>query len=90
MGDHRALSADSRVHAGEPGGGTVPEDKVIGRAVVIVWPASRWETIPVPATFQQAALQVAAGATPAVLGVAGAVPVVVWCRRRRMHPVLAG
>jgi signal peptidase I len=90
MGDHRALSADSRVHAGEPGGGTVPEDKVIGRAVVIVWPASRWQTIPVPATFQQAALQVAAGATPAVLGVAGAVPVVVWRRRRRMHPVLAG
>jgi len=48
MGDHRALSADSRVHIGEPGGGTIPEENVIGRAVVVVWPLARWQTIPVP------------------------------------------
>jgi signal peptidase I len=89
MGDHRALSADSRVHLGNPGGGTVPEDRVIGRAIVIVWPASRWQTIPVPATYQQAALKIAAGVTPvapaapAAAGVAGAVPVVIWRRRVR-------
>jgi signal peptidase I len=92
MGDHRALSADSRVHLGDPGGGTVPEDRVIGRAIVIVWPASRWQTIPVPATFQQAALNAAAGAAPAadtvpaVLGLAGAVPVVMWRRGRHNRP----
>ncbi|MDX6354830.1 MAG: signal peptidase, partial [Streptomyces sp.] len=32
MGDHRDDSRDSRDHLGDPGGGTVPVDKVIGRA----------------------------------------------------------
>lgn len=41
MGDHRAVSSDSRAHLGDPGGGTVPLDKVIGRADLIVWPPSR-------------------------------------------------
>ncbi|GAC1324321.1 MAG: signal peptidase I [Mycobacteriales bacterium] len=41
MGDHRSMSADSRSHVGDPGNGTVPANKVIGRAFVIVWPASR-------------------------------------------------
>jgi signal peptidase I len=35
MGDHREISEDSRVH------GTVPEDSVIGRAFVLVWPLDR-------------------------------------------------
>ncbi len=39
MGDHRANSGDSRVH------GTVPEDRVVGRAFVIAWPVSRWSGI---------------------------------------------
>ncbi len=42
MGDHRADSADSREYLGSPGGGTVPEDKVIGRVEMIGWPADRW------------------------------------------------
>ncbi|MER5728527.1 signal peptidase I [Streptomyces sp. NPDC002138] len=42
MGDHRSQSRDSRDHLGEPGGGMVPVDKVIGRADWIGWPASRW------------------------------------------------
>ncbi|MGW7520247.1 signal peptidase I [Streptomyces sp. NPDC054796] len=42
MGDHRANSSDSRDHLGEPGGGTVPLDRVIGRADWIGWPIGRW------------------------------------------------
>lgn len=42
MGDHRSQSRDSRDHLGEPGGGMVPVDKVIGRADWIGWPVSRW------------------------------------------------
>lgn len=40
MGDHRSDSADSRAHLGDPGGGTVPEDRVVGRVVSIYWPLS--------------------------------------------------
>src|SRR5216684_134366 len=38
MGDHRLISDDSRGHPGDPGGGTIPESAVIGRAFVIIWP----------------------------------------------------
>jgi signal peptidase I len=41
MGDHRSDSADSRAHLGDPGGGMVPLDDVIGRAGLIYWPPSR-------------------------------------------------
>ncbi|MEV4435146.1 signal peptidase I [Streptomyces sp. NPDC049585] len=41
MGDHRSDSRDSRDHLGEPGGGTVPLDRVVGRADWIGWPLSR-------------------------------------------------
>ncbi|MFE9634478.1 signal peptidase I [Streptomyces sp. NPDC006463] len=44
MGDHRSQSRDSRDHLGEPGGGMVPVEKVIGRAAWIGWPVSRWGT----------------------------------------------
>ncbi|MFJ8164713.1 signal peptidase I [Streptomyces sp. NPDC096136] len=43
MGDHRSQSRDSRDHLGEPGGGMVPVEKVIGRADWIGWPPSRWD-----------------------------------------------
>ena len=56
MGDHRAISDDSRGHPGSPGGGTVPESSVIGRAFVIVWPPSQWGFLNIPATFEQPAL----------------------------------
>ncbi|MBG0812882.1 signal peptidase I [Planomonospora sp. ID82291] len=86
MGDHRAVSLDSRAHKGDPGGGTIPIDQVIGRAFVIVWPFSRATTLPIPDTFSQPALNAAAavgGATPLLAGFAGAVPLVLWRRRRR-------
>jgi len=56
MGDHRAVSDDSRDHEGYPGGGTIPENEVVGRAFWIVWPPSRWRVLPIPATFQQPSL----------------------------------
>ena len=48
MGDHRSASADSRVHLGDPGGGFVPEDSVVGRAMTVVWPLNRISNIPLP------------------------------------------
>ena len=79
MGDHRNDSADSRFHCGlggtegpdgvecNPMTSTVPVDNVIGKAVVIAWPPSRWRTLGTPKTFTKsggalgAALPVAAG-----------------------------
>jgi signal peptidase I len=40
MGDHRSDSADSRAHLGDPGGGTVPRDRVVGKVVGVYWPLS--------------------------------------------------
>ena len=62
MGDHRAVSYDSRGHMGDPGGGTIPESAVLGRAFVIIWPPSRWGFLDIPATFEQPALNASAAA----------------------------
>ena len=56
MGDHRSASADSRAHMGDPGGGFVPVDKVIGRAFAVVWPLGNAQVLEIPATFEQPAL----------------------------------
>ncbi|MGP3634343.1 signal peptidase I [Streptomyces sp. 24-1644] len=45
MGDHRSNSADSRFHLDEPEKGTVSEDEVVGRAVVIAWPFDHWRKL---------------------------------------------
>jgi signal peptidase I len=45
MGDHRSDSSDSRDHLGDPGGGTVPVERVIGRADGIGWPMKRWGSV---------------------------------------------
>jgi signal peptidase I len=85
MGDHRSVSLDSRAHQGDRGGGSIPESQVVGRAFVIVWPFSRATTLPIPDTFAQPALNAAAaasGAVPFLAGFAGAVPLVLWRRRR--------
>lgn len=57
MGDHRAASSDSRAHLGDPGGGFVPTDRVIGRAFAVVWPFSDAAILSTPSTFDQPALQ---------------------------------
>ncbi len=85
MGDHRGGSLDSREE------GTIPEDEVIGRAFVIIWPVSRWDNLPVPDTFGDRfqALPAPGSATaPYALGLAGALPLVALrrglrARRRR-------
>ena len=89
MGDHRSDSDDSRYHPGDPGGGAIPENQVVGRAFLIIWPPSQLRDLPIPTTFQQAALH--AGAAGAVLNVGGpalavgvfAAPVLLFRRRRR-------
>jgi signal peptidase I len=53
LGDHRGISDDSRGHEADPGNGMIPEDEVVGRAFVIVWPPSQWRILPIPATFEQ-------------------------------------
>ena len=65
MGDHRAVSWDSRGHQQDPGNGTIPEDKVVGRAFLIVAPVRRWRVLSIPATFQQSRLSRAAAALAA-------------------------
>ncbi len=63
MGDHRSASADSRSHMGEPGGGFVPVNKVIGRAFAVVWPIGNAQILEIPATFEQPGLS-ASGLPP--------------------------
>ncbi|MEV7793715.1 signal peptidase I [Streptomyces sp. NPDC087512] len=50
MGDHRSNSADSRAHQ-ETDHGTVSEDEVVGRAMVIAWPFGHWTTLDEPKTY---------------------------------------
>ncbi|MEO3858957.1 signal peptidase I [Acrocarpospora sp. B8E8] len=88
MGDHRAVSLDSRAHGGDPGGGTIPIGQVIGRAFVIVWPFDRAAVLPIPDTFGQPALhaaQAASGAAPLLLGFTMAFPLVALRRRIRVR-----
>jgi signal peptidase I len=68
MGDNRYASDDSRLHQNDPGGGTIPESAVIGRAFVIIWPPSRWRFLPIPATFQQPALNKSGAAAASLAG----------------------
>lgn len=51
QGDNRANSADSRVHLGDPGGGQVPADDVVGKVFAVVWPLSHAKLMHTPATF---------------------------------------
>ncbi|GAA2968083.1 signal peptidase I [Streptomyces enissocaesilis] len=51
MGDHRSNSADSRFHLDEEFQGTVGEEKVVGRAVVIAWPFGHWRQLEEPGTY---------------------------------------
>jgi signal peptidase I len=59
MGDHRDLSADSRCHLADLSTtqsqgqvAFVPENLVVGSAVAIAWPVSRFEILHRPATFE--------------------------------------
>ncbi len=52
MGDNRAESADSRVHLGDPGGGFVPVDDVVGKVFSVVWPLNHVKLVTRPDTFE--------------------------------------
>jgi signal peptidase I len=65
LGDHRAISDDSRGHEADPGNGMVPEKEVIGRAFLIAWPPSQWRILPIPATFEQPGITKSASALAA-------------------------
>jgi signal peptidase I len=65
MGDNRADSDDSRLRQTDPGGGTIPESAVVGRAFLIIWPFSRVSDLPIPNTFEQAAFNTASAAAAA-------------------------
>jgi len=41
MGDNRGSSSDSRAHLGDPGGGMVPGEDIIGKVWVRYWPLDR-------------------------------------------------
>jgi signal peptidase I len=94
MGDNRQNSQDSRYHMEDVNGGFVPVGEVVGRAVVVAWPVNRWSALSVPDTFDQpginaaaavaarAAAEGAAPVAPSMLGLAGALPIVLWRRRR--------
>ncbi len=59
MGDNRTNSADSRAHMGDPGGGFIPEDDVVGKVFVTIWPVDRWRTFGDPSTFDQPGINAA-------------------------------
>ena len=92
LGDHRNSSADSRPHILQDpaNGGTIPEDEVIGRAFVIVWPFGHAGLLRVPSVFTSQALSLPAGTAalaPYALGAAGALPVAAVRRRRHRRGV---
>ncbi len=97
MGDHRNVSYDSRGHIGDPGGGTIPESQVVGRAFLILWPPSRFRVLPIPGTFSNlnagdgALAVMTSPAAPAAVAGAAAVPLLLLERRfrRRNGPRVA-
>lgn len=64
MGDHRSASSDSRAHTGDPGGGSIPIDSVIGRAFVIIWPFSDADVLTRPDTIDNEAIDAAQDDVP--------------------------
>jgi signal peptidase I len=62
MGDHRSESADSRPHDQGSGGnkGSVPENLIVGRALMVVWPLQHWAWLANPSqTFAKVPVAVA-------------------------------
>ncbi len=61
MGDNRYNSADSRYNQDKPGGGFVPINNVVGRALWITWPIERWSWLD---NFESVYVSVPAAGTP--------------------------
>jgi len=56
MGDNRNNSGDSRLHMGDPNGGSVDTEMVVGKVGAIVWPLGRVEKLARPEIFDNPAL----------------------------------
>ena len=98
MGDHRGASADSRAHLDDTHHGTIPVNRVVGRAFVVVYPLGHGSVLGVPPTFKALrsgdtgqrlraaeALGAQAVGVPGgglAVGLAGALPVALLRRRR--------
>jgi signal peptidase I len=52
MGDNRGDSYDSRGHMGDPGGGFVADNLVVGKVWALIWPLKRAKWVHTPATFK--------------------------------------
>lgn len=61
LGDNRANSEDSHAHTGEPGGGFVAVDDVVGKVWAIVWPRQNMNMIERPEVYEQSELDAASG-----------------------------
>ena len=89
MGDHRLNSSDSRYHGDDPGDGTIPEQAVIGRVFLVVWPPAQFREVPIPATSAGHGLAAPPrrGLTPLpmAVGLAGMLPLAWACRRQTAH-----
>jgi signal peptidase I len=88
MGDHRGFSADSRCHIADQFHGTIGVKDVIGKAFVIVWPPSRWNTLGTPPTFRNVSSGPLGDGVPLGMGLVGALPVVGlrrWRANRRLR-----
>jgi signal peptidase I len=78
MGDHRSKSSDSRVN------GQVPASRVLGRAVVVVWPVGHAKGLRAPATFEgRPRVPVVARVASSPIGLASALTLAGWGVRRR-------
>lgn len=78
MGDHRSESSDSRAN------GQVPQARVLGRAIVVVWPLSRAKGLRSPKTFEgRPPASVAADVATSPVGMAAGLTVASWAVRRR-------
>jgi signal peptidase I len=73
MGDNRAVSDDSRLRQSDPGFGTIPENKVIGRAFVVIWPPSQWKILSIPSTFNQPGISKSGSAASGQVAASGPV-----------------
>ncbi|WP_329349277.1 signal peptidase I [Streptomyces sp. NBC_01261] len=88
MGDHRQNSRDSRYNQSDKHHGMVPVKDVVGRAIVKAWPINRWDTLPIPDTFDQAGINTQASASrlltaaPQGLALVGVLPLALWRRKR--------
>lgn len=76
MGDHRGASSDSRPN------GFVPRSKIIGRALVRVWPIPRWGLLSPPNT----ATALSIGATPLLSAPMLLIALAGFRLRRRRRP----